>query len=516
MRTSIAELLALLDPERAAARVVAGGEGLQEVEDVRVLFSLSPPPPASGILWVLPDLDSLASVLLDALLLELHRQGAAGLVVPRGRVVPHGRLVESTRLLATRLDLTLVTIAIEHLDESLRTWRRHIDALHLADLKRVADLKSALLDAWLAAPSLETYLDSAGRVLGGRIAFADAAVDPAVAEQPYRHSVEVPWGKGLGTALAIDLPHDLDDEVLPDLLRHVASLVAMRIDREVVAIESNIRVRGEFLLELLVSESPGGSVIRAAEHFGLDLGRKHFVALWDIDDFTTVSHRPDMHEVRILHLKQDLVEHLESSARRRFPRVWVLPHSDEFVLIAESEGRDREPNQVYAAMADLRADLQQLLRSYGLEGISAGVGFAYAGSGGLRKSFEEAREALLVGTSQFGPDSITHFSDLGIHRFLYGWMSSPRSRDLAQDFMRPLIQDDRRSSADLLRTLRVHLNARDKSAAARQLGIHRNTLNYRLGRIEELLHIDLSDPSVRLVLHLLVRALPEPNTAHQN
>lgn len=510
MRTSIADLVALLDPERTGVRLVAGGSAQHAVQDVRVLFSLSSPPPEPGVLWVLASLESLASPRLDALLLELHRQRAAGLVVPLGQ------LGESTRLLAARLDLALVTIAVESMDESVRTWRRSVDILHFADLQRVADLKTALLDAWLVAPSLEAYLDSAGEVLGGHVAFADAVADQPQVDGLVRHSVEVPWGKGLGAALSVDLRSDMDKEALPDLLRHVASLIAMRIDRDVAAIESNIRQRGEFLLELLVSGSPGGSVIRAAERFGLALGRKHFVVLWDIDDFTVVSRRPGMHEARILHLKQDIVEQLEAGARRRFRRVWVLPHSDEFVMIAESEGREGEPSSVHAAMGGLRADLQQLLGSYGIGGISAGVGFAYAGSDGLRKSFEEAREALLVGASQFGPDSITHFHDLGIHRFLYGWVSSPRSRDLAQDFMRPLVEDDRHSTVDLLLTLRTYLNARGKSAAAENLGIHRNTLNYRLTRIEQLLHVDLSDPSVQLVLQLLVRAMPDADTPHQN
>lgn len=506
MGTTVASLLVLLDETPATVDVVSSGESTRSVREVRVLFSLSPPRSAPDILWVLPPLDRLTPPRLDSLLLELRGQGAAGLVVTLGRVD------ESSRLLAARLGLLLVGIAADHLGEVVRTWQGHIVASRLTDFRRVENLKSALLDAWLAAPTVEAYLDRAGEIMDGRVVFAERVVDEPLVGDRRRHRIEVPWGKGLGTTLAVDLSPDWSDEAVSELLRHLSSLVAMRIEHEVAAIESDIRLRGELLLELLVSDSPGGSVIRAAERFGLDLGKKHTVVLWDIDGFTAVSRRPDMHEARILRLKRDIVDGLEQGARCRFTKVWVLPHSDEFVLIAEGEDRKPEPSAVRSLVRDLQANLQELLTSYGVSGISAGIGFAYAGSGGLRKSFEEAREALAVGTGQFGPASTTHFHDLGIHRFLYGWVSSPRSRDLAQDFLGALIDDNSHSKADLLRTLRVYLEARGKSAAAQELGIHRNTLNYRLSRIEELLHVDLSDPVVQMVMQLLVRALPDPVT----
>ncbi len=504
------DLGALLEAGPASARLIAGDASARPVRQVRLILSFDRPPASPGTLWVLALVDSLLSPRLDGLILELSRQGAAGLVLPFGQVP------ESTRMLADRLGLALIAVPPEELDGAIERWRDVVDRRHLAELARVAALKTTLLDAWLTSPSLEAYMEAAGGLVHGRVAFAapDDAAPPAPATR--RHSADVPWGKGLGSALMVDLPAELDDPVAADLVRHLASLVAMRIDREVAPIESDLRLRGELLLELLVSESPGGSAIRAAQRFGLDLGRKHFVVLWDLDDFTAVARRPEMSEARILRLKQDVVERLERGARQRHRRVWVLPHSDEFVLVVESEGRDSDAATARRTIASLQADLGPTLARYGVRGISAGVGFAYPGSGGLRKSFEEAREALLVGLAQFGHASVTHFHDLGIHRFLYGWVESPRSRLLATDFLRPLLGTEGRGKAQLLRTLRVYLEARGKSAAAQELGIHRNSLEYRLSRIEDLLRVDLDDPSVLLVLQLLMRALPEGDKAHEN
>lgn len=511
MDASTADLSELLQAGPTRARLLAGDARGRAVRRVRLLLSFDCPPPESGTLWVLALVEGLLSPRLDGLILDLHRQGAAGLVLPWGQVP------ESARLLSDRLSLPLVAVPSEALDEAVDAWRRQVDRQSLAALAHITDLRSRLLDAWLASDSLDAYLEAAGALVHGRIALGpgdDALAPPAPGL--LRSTVDIPWGKGLGAGLAVDLPDGLEQESLGGLVRDIASLVAMRIDREVAPIESDLRVRGELLLELLVSESPGGSVIRAAQRFGMDLGQRHMVALWDLDDFTAVAQRQDMNEARILRLKQDVLRRLESGARERYRRVWVLPHSDEFVLVAEASAHDVDVATARSTMRSLQASVLTTLAPYGVHGISAGVGFAYPGSGGLRKSFEEAREALLVGLAQFGPASVTHFRDLGIHRFLYGWVESPRSRTLAADFLGPLLAEDGHGKADLLRTLQTFLEARGKSAAAQALGIHRNTLDYRLGRVEQLLGVDLGDPSVVLVLQLLVRALPDVQQPHQN
>lgn len=494
--------------------MVGGAAGLDRpVRTVRVLLRLRVPDDAApSTLWVLPLDREAASPRLDTLLLELDRVQAAGVILPAGAAQM------STRLLADRLGLPLAVVETDRLDDAVAAWRRSLEAYALHDLQRLDRLKAHLLDLWPASPSFEAYLADAGRVLGGAVRLDDETADggPDGAANLVRHRVEIPWGQGQGGPLLVDLPADLAAPAADDLAAYVAALVAMRIDREAAAIESDLRLRGELLLELLLSESLSGSALRAAQRFGMDLGRRHLVVLWDLDDFTAISRRPEMSEARILRLKQDVVACLEGEGRRLFGAVWVLPHSDEFVLIAQADIRSRDRDAGRRAVGTLQASLRKVLGAHGAGGISAGLGFAYAGSVGLRKAFEEAREALMVGVSQFGPSTVTHFQDLGVHRFLYGWVESPRSRALALEFLRPVLEEDARSRAELVRTLRVLLEARGKTAAARELGIHRNSLAYRLSRIESLLHVDLADPNVELVLRLLLRALPESDGTHEN
>jgi hypothetical protein len=64
-----------------------------------------------------------------------------------------------------------------------------------------------------------------------------------------------------------------------------------------------------------------------------------------------------------------------------------------------------------------------------------------------------------------------------------------------------LIEYDKANNSDLSRTLFYYLYFGENSTdAANYLGIHRNTLKYRLGKIKELLSLDIDDKNKRLLL----------------
>jgi len=70
-----------------------------------------------------------------------------------------------------------------------------------------------------------------------------------------------------------------------------------------------------------------------------------------------------------------------------------------------------------------------------------------------------------------------------------------------------LADHDRRTKGDLVRTLEAYLDSGGALAeAAGTLTVHRNTLLYRLGRIGEIIDVDLRDVEQRLNLHVALKA----------
>jgi PucR family transcriptional regulator, purine catabolism regulatory protein len=77
-------------------------------------------------------------------------------------------------------------------------------------------------------------------------------------------------------------------------------------------------------------------------------------------------------------------------------------------------------------------------------------------------------------------------------------------RSFAAETLAPLLNGDAHES--LLATLEMFFTTNGNTfQAAQRLGLHRNTLTYRLNRIQELLGVTLDDPDVRLALHLALK-----------
>ncbi len=475
----------------------------RRVGHLGLLAGAPDPPLERDALWVYPcEADGLPPD-LDALILRLYRSGASGLVLP-GQTLP-----ESARLLAQELGFPVVLVRRAALDGLMHALWQRIYTHELVVRRAAETLTESLREAFGQAGGVDAYLDAAGRILGARVRLVEAQEDlEDGAEVAYR--LPIAWGRGSGNILCVGTP-SRGAEVVELLLPHLVLTASVLVDREATRIESDLRLRGELLLELLLEQrAPTGSVILAAERFGMDLGEEHFVALWDIDNFAGAIARHGLAEVRILRLKQEIAQAIEQQARMAFGRAWVLPHLDDFVLVAGARSSDWTPKRTAEIMREMQGRLAPVLQRYALSGIAAGLGYPYSGAQGLRKSFDEAREALVVGRAQFGAASVTHFANLGLHRFLYGWFDTPRSRALALDLLRPLLEDDERGRGQLLETLRVYLEQHGRaSAAAAQLGVHRNTLRYRLDRIESLLGVDLEAANVQLILQLILRTLPD-------
>lgn len=67
----------------------------------------------------------------------------------------------------------------------------------------------------------------------------------------------------------------------------------------------------------------------------------------------------------------------------------------------------------------------------------------------------------------------------------------------------PLLDYDMRQHADLIKTLEAFFACHGNlSQTAEMLIVHRNTLLYRMNRINEIAQIDLERPEIRLALHL--------------
>jgi sugar diacid utilization regulator len=124
----------------------------------------------------------------------------------------------------------------------------------------------------------------------------------------------------------------------------------------------------------------------------------------------------------------------------------------------------------------------------------------------LPSALREARLAQRMSAAIDGP-RLTNFEDLGLYQ-LFASCDLTELERLVRQWLAPVVDYDRDRNADLLETLSQYLEtgcSLDQAAAS--LHIHRSTLRYRLGRIEDLLGLDLRSADTRFHLQLATRAL---------
>ncbi|MEV7981483.1 helix-turn-helix domain-containing protein [Streptomyces sp. NPDC086519] len=130
---------------------------------------------------------------------------------------------------------------------------------------------------------------------------------------------------------------------------------------------------------------------------------------------------------------------------------------------------------------------------------AVGVGEARVGLAELGAVWQEASAAARAALAEprFGP--VARWADIGPYRLLTA-LPPPASPDRA---VAPLLTP---AHHELARTAEVYLDhAGQAGRTATALGIHRQTLYYRLSRVEQLTGLDLDDGEDRLLLHMALK-----------
>ncbi|GAA2999818.1 PucR family transcriptional regulator [Streptomyces fulvorobeus] len=141
------------------------------------------------------------------------------------------------------------------------------------------------------------------------------------------------------------------------------------------------------------------------------------------------------------------------------------------------------------------------LRSAAGTAATAGIAVPRRGLAELAASWHEAVSAARAATAgtRFGP--VADWRAIGPYRLL---TSLPRPADgLPDPAIRPLLTPPH---SELARTAEVFLDCAGQAGrTAAELGIHRQTLYYRLSRVHQLTGLDLNDGEDRLLLHMALK-----------
>lgn len=246
--------------------------------------------------------------------------------------------------------------------------------------------------------------------------------------------------------------------------------------------------RREFLDDLLRGDADVSRLVQRAEPFGLDLGRSHQVLLAAPAETSVNVQRA------ALDLERVIVD--------RFGDRDVLVDTKDGMLVVllpgelgDVAGGARSPDPASFTHARLSSHAKS-------DRWQVAAGRPYPGAYGIARSYEEGREALLLGRRLHLGEHVVQARDLLVYRVL--------SRDQAAlvDLVRALLDPLTRSrggAEPLLLTLETYFaTGAVATETARRLHMSVRTVTYRLAKVKNLTGHDPADPAQRLALHMAV------------
>lgn len=284
-------------------------------------------------------------------------------------------------------------------------------------------------------------------------------------------------------------------------IEHAATITALEFAKKHAVQETERRLAGEFLEDLIEGnfESDEAILIRAAS-FKCDLRGVLAAFVIDIDQFEKYGLREKYRdEAHFQKLKSDILR-VTVSAFADYPGgVLVQAKSDTVTGVVQWSGKNpkgRLREKAQGIIERVRVTAPQL-------SLSIGFGRPYVGVRSVKRSHEEAITSVRLCRAVFGPGRITFLDDLGIFRFLHELKNSPSLRQFYDETGSILVNHDARYRAHLVRTLQEYFQTGcNLRKTADALYIHKNSVIYRLKKIEKLTRLSLNNPEERLNLQV--------------
>jgi hypothetical protein len=178
-------------------------------------------------------------------------------------------------------------------------------------------------------------------------------------------------------------------------------------------------------------------------------------------------------------------------------------------LTLRGSAQSVEVRVVAAAPADDPDGLALAGRIGALLGRVVGVSRQFADPDGRSAAEADARATMEAAERLSTPPAVARADRLPAYRLLGNLHNLPEGERQARSLLAPLLRGRADVRREHLATLRAVLDQPGLAEAADALGVHRNTVAYRVRRIEAATGWRLSDPDLRFPLALALRLVQD-------
>lgn len=297
----------------------------------------------------------------------------------------------------------------------------------------------------------------------------------------------------------------LDEHEL-QVLESLTATTALWISKEDAIVKTEIRLRNEFIFGLAKEQKViDDTVISKAKLFGYNLEVPYTCIIGYSTSFDGFSPNETENEYleygfkSVIYYIEEEVKYAASVVNRL-----VLFTYDNDRLIIYLEHKQDESNNTINHFLDL---VEKRLNDI-IPGVpfSWGIGKSKDGMMQFHESYNKAISALEMALKEDGASNRISFEDTRLNRLLLHLANHEDIREITLETISPLINYDNDREIELIDTFIAYQNQNGNvSQAARVLNLHRQSLLYRLKKIESLTNLSLDDPDDVFLLNISIK-----------
>ncbi|EHJ01562.1 transcriptional regulator, PucR family [Clostridium sp. DL-VIII] len=266
--------------------------------------------------------------------------------------------------------------------------------------------------------------------------------------------------------------------------------VSKEISNTIILARIEEKFMNDFLNNVLFGQMDlSANIKEKANYFGYNLQGKCCICIIKVNDFKenekvrNIEDEISISKVRLTFRK--LVQDILAKYSLKVP---IIDNDDEIIFLNRAE--ENSMNRLNKALVEI----QEMIKSH-MNGISIniGIGNGYDEMNLMKDSFNEAKIVIDSLKCEGLTQVIRKYSEIGVYSLIFGIENKKILENYCRQVIGPIMErSNKNKDTSSIEILDMYLNENcNVSIAAEKLYLHRNTLTYRIKKIEQLLNCNL-------------------------
>jgi purine catabolism regulator len=292
-----------------------------------------------------------------------------------------------------------------------------------------------------------------------------------------------------------------------NVLEHSATTIALWLSRKNAVEDTKMRLRSDFVQELAKGEFVSSDQASSrAKLLGYNIKLPYVSIVGYPENLEVLFRKRKQDDDSFEHWLESMIRYIEEEiyyAAQSLKREVMMTYQGEQLLIfleipskTENENATNFLDLVERRLGNL---LPEVIISWGIGNYSEDFN-------GFAESYQHANVALNIGRRKKGTGNRMMYEKTRVDRVLLNLAQNNEMKEVIMSTIEPLVQYDNQRNMDLIETFSVYNQFQGNvSQTARSLNLHRQSLLYRLRKIESLTGLSLIDPEDLFLLDLSIK-----------